>query len=468
MDRDGCSTAPCWPACASSSCPSPPISGSSCTTWNSAAARVRVTLDTPRRLAGRRHPRRPRPGQPAGLAASSTPTTRSRVTTRWRSPVPGWSGRCAPRRTSVARSARSSPSGSRTSATTSAGSPARWSPPTTRRRPSPSTVPTGPVERTVAYDQIDRAKTVFEWGAAPKPGSGPSARRRSIVVSNLDMTEAIRLLAQEKGLSEDSLLHVLVDALASAYKRRPGAADEVVVEVDPETMEFTFTAYDLDEDGNWVNERDDTPAARRARPHRRPDVPPGDEPAHPRGRAGPQVRGVRQPRGRHRHRHHPADRHPLHAARPRARRGAAAAGRAGAVRAPAAGRPLQGLHRRGPQDGQGPADRRQPHPPRPDQAALRARGAGDRRRHRRDQGLRPRARAPHEDRRVVERPQRRSRRRVRRRPRRPRPHGRQRAARREDRHRPVQRGLQRLRRQGAVAGEGRRRSSSATTARRPT
>lgn len=78
-------------------------------------------------------------------------------------------------------------------------------------------------------------------------------------MSNLDMSEAIRLLAQEKGLTEDSLLHVLVDALASAYKRRPGAADEVVVEVDPQTMEFTFTAYDVDEDGNWVNERDDTP-----------------------------------------------------------------------------------------------------------------------------------------------------------------------------------------------------------------
>jgi N utilization substance protein A len=78
-------------------------------------------------------------------------------------------------------------------------------------------------------------------------------------VTNLDMTEAIRMLAQEKGMSEDDLLHVLVDALASAYKRRPGAADEVVVEVNPESMEFTFTAYDLDEDGNWVNERDDTP-----------------------------------------------------------------------------------------------------------------------------------------------------------------------------------------------------------------
>jgi transcription termination/antitermination protein NusA len=78
-------------------------------------------------------------------------------------------------------------------------------------------------------------------------------------VSNLDMSEAIGMLAQEKGISEDALLHVLVDALASAYKRRPDAADEVVVEVNPETMEFSFIAYDVDEDGNWVNERDDTP-----------------------------------------------------------------------------------------------------------------------------------------------------------------------------------------------------------------
>ncbi len=73
------------------------------------------------------------------------------------------------------------------------------------------------------------------------------------------MSEAISMLAQEKGLSEDALLHVLVDALASAYKRRPDAADEVVVEVNPETMDFSFIAYDVDEDGNWVNERDDTP-----------------------------------------------------------------------------------------------------------------------------------------------------------------------------------------------------------------
>jgi N utilization substance protein A len=79
------------------------------------------------------------------------------------------------------------------------------------------------------------------------------------VSSNLDMKEAVRILAAEKGISEDALLHVLADALASAYKRRPGAADEVEVELDPDTMDVRFTAYDLDEEGNWVNPRDDTP-----------------------------------------------------------------------------------------------------------------------------------------------------------------------------------------------------------------
>ncbi len=38
--------------------------------------------------------------------------------------------------------------------------------------------PEGAVERTVRFDQIDRAKTVFEWGPAPKPGSAPSPKRK--------------------------------------------------------------------------------------------------------------------------------------------------------------------------------------------------------------------------------------------------------------------------------------------------
>ena len=38
--------------------------------------------------------------------------------------------------------------------------------------------PEGPVQRTVAYDQIDRARTVFEWGPTPKPGSGPQRSKK--------------------------------------------------------------------------------------------------------------------------------------------------------------------------------------------------------------------------------------------------------------------------------------------------
>jgi N utilization substance protein A len=79
-------------------------------------------------------------------------------------------------------------------------------------------------------------------------------------MSNLDMKEAIKLIAAEKNISEDTLLQVLVDALATAYKKRPGAAEEVEVMLNPDTLEMSFIAYDIDEDGNWVNERDDTPS----------------------------------------------------------------------------------------------------------------------------------------------------------------------------------------------------------------
>ncbi|MEO8363890.1 MAG: transcription termination factor NusA [Ilumatobacteraceae bacterium] len=78
-------------------------------------------------------------------------------------------------------------------------------------------------------------------------------------MSNLDMSEAIRMLAGDRGISVDSLLQVLVEALATAYKKRPNAAEEVIVGINPENMDITFTAYDVDDDGNWINERDDTP-----------------------------------------------------------------------------------------------------------------------------------------------------------------------------------------------------------------
>jgi len=78
-------------------------------------------------------------------------------------------------------------------------------------------------------------------------------------MSNLDMTEAIRMLAGDRGISVDSLVQVLGEALATAYKKRQGAAEEVIVGINPENMDITFTAYDVDDDGNWINERDDTP-----------------------------------------------------------------------------------------------------------------------------------------------------------------------------------------------------------------
>jgi N utilization substance protein A len=98
-------------------------------------------------------------------------------------------------------------------------------------------------------------------------------------MSGLDMSEAVRMLADDKGISVDALLQVLVDALAMAYKRRPGAAAEVDVRINPDTMDMQFIAYDIDEEGNWVNERDDTPDGR-AWPYRGADLPSGDEPAH--------------------------------------------------------------------------------------------------------------------------------------------------------------------------------------------
>ncbi len=74
-----------------------------------------------------------------------------------------------------------------------------------------------------------------------------------------DMAQSVKDLADAKGISVDTLLQVLADALVSAYKRRPDAADEAEVQIDSETMEIRVIAYDIDEDGNWVNARDDTP-----------------------------------------------------------------------------------------------------------------------------------------------------------------------------------------------------------------
>src|SRR5215211_3200294 len=62
---------------------------------------------------------------------------------------------------------------------------------------------------------------------------------------NSEMMEALENIEREKGISVEIMLEALANALVTAYKRMPNAAEEALEE--------------LDEDGNVVREWDDTP-----------------------------------------------------------------------------------------------------------------------------------------------------------------------------------------------------------------
>jgi len=79
-------------------------------------------------------------------------------------------------------------------------------------------------------------------------------------MKNPDMMEALRALASERGISEEDLLVALANALVTAYKRLPNAAEEAEVEIDPESGDIRVIALELDEEGNITREWDDTPA----------------------------------------------------------------------------------------------------------------------------------------------------------------------------------------------------------------
>ena len=76
---------------------------------------------------------------------------------------------------------------------------------------------------------------------------------------NRDMMDALREIALERGISEDIMLEALANALVTAYKRMPEAAEEALVEIDTETGEIHVIAQELDEVGHVVREWDDTP-----------------------------------------------------------------------------------------------------------------------------------------------------------------------------------------------------------------
>jgi transcription termination/antitermination protein NusA len=76
---------------------------------------------------------------------------------------------------------------------------------------------------------------------------------------NLAFLEALQQIAKDKGISVDVLLDALANALVAAYKRMPGAAEEAVVTVEPESGEIKVYGQELDDEGNVVREWDDTP-----------------------------------------------------------------------------------------------------------------------------------------------------------------------------------------------------------------
>ncbi len=71
--------------------------------------------------------------------------------------------------------------------------------------------------------------------------------------------DALQQIAKDKGISVDVLLDALANALVAAYKRMPGAAEEAVVTIEPDSGEIRVYGQELDEDGNVVREWDDTP-----------------------------------------------------------------------------------------------------------------------------------------------------------------------------------------------------------------
>ena len=76
---------------------------------------------------------------------------------------------------------------------------------------------------------------------------------------NFEFLDALGQIARDKGISVETLLDALANALVAAYKRRPDAAEEAVVTIDPESGEIRVYGQEFDEDGNVVREWDDTP-----------------------------------------------------------------------------------------------------------------------------------------------------------------------------------------------------------------
>ncbi|HEY3810271.1 MAG TPA: transcription termination factor NusA [Acidimicrobiales bacterium] len=71
--------------------------------------------------------------------------------------------------------------------------------------------------------------------------------------------DALQQIAKDKGISVDTLLDALANALLAAYKRMPDAEEFATVTVDPETGEIRVYGQEVDDDDNVIREWDVTP-----------------------------------------------------------------------------------------------------------------------------------------------------------------------------------------------------------------
>lgn len=76
---------------------------------------------------------------------------------------------------------------------------------------------------------------------------------------DIDMA-ALRLVESEKGVSLDTLVEAIEDALLRAYRNAPGALPQARVEIDRRNGHIRVLATEVDEEGNKIGEFDDTPS----------------------------------------------------------------------------------------------------------------------------------------------------------------------------------------------------------------
>jgi N utilization substance protein A len=89
--------------------------------------------------------------------------------------------------------------------------------------------------------------------------AGEAAQGGKPMKMDFAVMEALELLEQERGVPVETILSALANALVSAYKRSPGAAEEARVVIDPNAGDITVYAQELNEDGEVVREWEDTP-----------------------------------------------------------------------------------------------------------------------------------------------------------------------------------------------------------------